>query len=345
MKTGLSSLYVRRKPTNWLERGVEAWARDVESLCDAAKLEPLFGFAHLAKRYFEPARIYFALAARSRAKSCAKNESAEIDRHLFRLRSVIERAIYQSVMLDSEPFEELIFRKGFFGYSIKQGVTARFPLFSCIPTEQCGGACYAHDGRDKHLSSISRGVFNYIACEQIARDLLNTKESRRLSAFIKQIDKAISFAKSEAIDSKEDGFVRPARIRLSHVGEMADLPEITNWIASEISKRSNNEVHPVIYTRHPKAAKLDAKNAIVNFTIESDRDARKRYAPSGARLVGSSWGGEVLKSVAINFLEHHGDIHCAPIGLGSICPVTVNHEATPTCDLAKCTKCFVWPKS
>jgi len=336
-------IYRRRKPTNWKERGVEEWVNDVRSVCRSLSEGSYLGYSDLANSYMEPARIYFALAARSRAKGCQSGERDEINDILFRTRSIIENALYRSISNNILSFERLIYKEGFFGCSAKQGISVRFPLFTCKPTKLCGGGCYAHDGRDKQFSSLARGVFNYIACEKIFRFIENKNNGpskTNISDFEKQIKKAILISVADAEKSTLSGFQRTPRIRLSHVGEMTALPDIVNWLSEKILDYSNNKVTPVVYTRHPNAMKLDTSVVVVNFTIESKNDVRKKYAPTGSRLVMSSWGGEVIEEVAVNFIEHHGDKHFIKIGQGNVCPVTAAHENVLTCDTARCTKCF-----
>lgn len=336
--------FVRReKRIDWMERGVDAWVKDILQMCKNLKMQGTGSYKELTNIFSQPAKLYFALAARSRAKDCVSLEKIEIDSKLFLLRTEIEKAIYGSLMHNLEPFEGLIFERGFFGGSGKQGATVRFPLFSCVPTEKCSSGCYAHDGRDKHLTSIIRGVFNFILCEWIKKNIESDSNHGRFSKFLHQIDVLILDSIAEAESSKISGYERQARIRLSHVGEMASMPEVTNWIASLIINRSKSRVIPVIYTRHPDAIRLDSKRIVVNFTIESDSDPRRIYAPKGARLVGSSWAGQLIKIAEVNFLEHHGTTHSVTQGAGTVCPVTAYHEATPSCDSAHCNKCFCKP--
>jgi len=42
-----------------------------------------------------------------------------------------------------------------------------------------------------------------------------------------------------------------------------------------------------------------------------------------------------------DFLEHHVEKSSTSSARGSVCPVTVNHKSTPTCDSARCERCFV----
>lgn len=335
-----SKLFIRQKPINWNDRGLDSWISDIETKCRAVSNNALSNYTHLIEAYNEPGRIYFSLAARSRARSCPPEEKAKITNQLFLARTLIETSMIEAISLNLVPFFDLIFKKGFFGYSIKQGVSVRFPLSTCKPTKRCGGGCYAHDGRDKYLASIARGVFNYLAFQYFEKAIVSKVSSPHLHAFYIQIDKAINYAKNEANDAQLNGFTRRPRIRLSHVGELAAKPEVTNWLAKQISERSSGEVDTIIYTRHPNASRLDTETMVVNFTVESDLDARKKYAPSGSHLVASSWGGHAYESVSVNFLEHHGRTNFRMTGDGLVCPVTVNHELTPTCDSAKCSICF-----
>jgi len=341
----LSKIFIRRKSIDWSERGVNSWVADIASTCKSASNIRPKSFNQLIELYSEPGRIYFSLAARSRAASCTPDQRSEIDNQLFHARTLIENSMIKAISPNMDSFHDLIFKRGFFGYSIKQGVTVRFPLFTCKPTEKCGGGCYAHDGRDKHLSSITRGVFNFLAVRHLKTNTLSNVSASNLLAFNNQIDKAINFAKIDARNAESSGFSRRPRIRLSHVGEMAAIPEFTNWLAQQIFDRSSGEVDSIIYTRHPNAYRLDTKSIVVNFTVESDVDERIKFAPEGAHLVASSWGGHAYESVSVNFLEHHGKKSFQMTGNGPTCPVTVNHELTPTCDTARCTLCFTSNRS
>lgn len=333
-------IFVRQKSINWSERGIASWVSDIEFSCKLASNINLQNYNQLIDTYSDPGRIYFSLAARSRASSCAPEERLQIDSQLFHARVLIENSMAKAIATNSDAFNDLIFKKGFFGYSIKQGVSVRFPLSTCKPTNRCGGGCYAHDGRDKHLSSIARGVFNYLALRQFEKSNMSKVSPANLHGFYNQIDKAIKYAKEDAKNSELNGFSRRPRIRLSHVGELAALPEASNWLAQKIYERSNGEVDSIIYTRHPSASRLNTGSMIVNFTVESDLDKRRRFAPKGSHLVASSWGGHAYESVTVNFLEHHGRKNFRMTGDGRTCPVTVNHELTPTCDSAKCSLCF-----
>ena len=335
-----NKIFIRQKPIKWNELGLDFWISEIECKCKAASKVEHSNFNHLIETYHEAGRIYFSLAARSRSRSCPPEEKAQIDNRLFLARTLIENSMIESISLNLDPFFDLIFKKGFFGYSTKQGVTVRFPLSTCKPTKRCGGGCYAHDGRDKHLVSIARVVFNFLAIQYFQSVNFFEIPSTKRDYFFSQIDKAIDYAKSEANAAEVNGYIRRPRIRLSHVGELAAYPEFTNWLSKHITERSDGTVDSIIYTRHPNASKLDAQSMIVNFTVESNLDIRKKYAPIGAHLVASSWGGHAYESVSVNFLEHHGRTNFQMTGAGPVCPVTVNHELTPTCDSARCSRCF-----
>ncbi len=97
---------------------------------------------------------------------------------------------------------------------------------------------------------------------------------------------------------------------------------------------------PVIYTRHPNAATLDSSLMAINLTIEGKDDKRQKFAPVGSRIVNSSWDGNVVEDVAVNFLAHHMEKASQASGTGHVCPVTADHRNTPSCDSARCDLCF-----
>ena len=233
-------------------------------------------------------------------------------------------------------------RDSFFGCSRKQGVSIRYALASCVPTERCGGRCYAHDGRDRELQHIFRGVLNYyvgLAFEQ-SPPLTRTAIMERLAH---AIDTAVRAALDDQVRAAESGFSRQPRIRFSHVGEMAATPGFTNELARQVIRR-NADIQCVIYTRHPRAKELDTAAMVVNFTLEGPQDSRRRFAPLGSRLVSSAWDGVAWEGADVNFLEHHVEKTAPQRGGGCVCPVTVDHKSTPSCDSARCEKCFERPK-
>jgi hypothetical protein len=227
----------------------------------------------------------------------------------------------------------------FFGFSKKQGVSIRYALSSCVPTASCGGRCYAHDGRDRDLQRIARGAFNYYLGQEF-EDGNATVRFDILARLEKPIEKAIAWARLDRERASHQGYERLARIRFSHVGEMAATPHFTNALAQTI-RRLAPDISCVIYTRHPAAHLLDPNSFVINFTLEGIEDLRKRYAPKTSRLVNSAWDGRVSPAVEVNFLEHHIDSMTAATGSGTVCPVTADHDRTPSCDLARCQKCFV----
>ena len=146
------------------------------------------------------------------------------------------------------------------------------------------------------------------------------------------------------VQASLESYKRLPRIRFSHVGEMAATPEFTNALAREIKKR-DPRAQCVIYTRHPKARLLDPTLLVVNFTLEGTDDARLKHVPASARIVNSAWDGIIYDEAEVNFLEHHVERAATSTRAGSICPVTANHKQTPSCDLARCQRCFIPRKS
>ncbi len=294
----------------------------------------------IKNHFIEISRVYYALAAMSRRKVLeTTTRDAAYDR-LFSFRSLLEKRIHESLDLYPSPLKliKLITSKSFFGGSIKQGVSIRYPLSTCIPTQTCGGRCYAHDGRDRDYDRLFRGVLNGFVGIYYEANLNERKTIFNL--LNSEINLAIKKCKEEAQLAQKEGYTRIPRIRFSHVGELTATPNFTNDLAREIKRRAP-DVSCVIYTRHPKAHNLDEDLFVINFTIEGASDKRIDYLPSKARLVSSSWDGEIFDKAEINFLEHHVEkIHIAQKN-GNICPVTLNHKIITTCDSARCEKCFV----
>ena len=295
---------------------------------------------HIKSEFNEPSRAYYALAAMSRRAVLEEEYRDSALEMLFPLRSAIEQKIIEALGNLENPLEIALRYgcKSFFGKSIKQGISIRYPLSTCVPTQKCGGRCYAHDGRDRDFQRLFRGALNGFVG-------LHYEDNERdrpaiLAKLSKQIDEVIEMADAEAQTSRQEGFKRRPRIRFSHVGEMAATPVFTNDLATEINRRSP-DISCVIYTRHPDAQLLDENVFVLNFTIEGHDDPRSKYRPSSARLVSSSWDGAICEEAEINFLEHHVEKFSA-LKLGEkICPVTANHSKTPTCDSARCEKCFI----
>lgn len=303
---------------------------------------PIVQFAELRvlrQSFVEPAHAYYCLAALSRRGVLDQAHRSSAEKLLFKFRSLLEAAILRS--LEAHEDVDGILAEGcsksFFGFSSKQGVSTRYPLLSCMPTRRCGSGCYAHDGRDRDLTQIFRGVVNYFV------GLTYEKNQQRRKQILDLLRPSISHAVKEALidghRAQQTGFSRPPRIRLSHVGEMAATPIFTSALAETI-KREFSEVECVLYTRHPKASQLDATHLIVNFTIEGSSDKRIEFAPLTSRIVSSAWNGEVSSLAEVNFLEHHVEKLTVANSLMNLCPVTVDHKKFPSCDSARCTKCF-----
>jgi len=260
---------------------------------------------------------------------------------LFRMRTLVESRILEQIRFNAYniPVDLEATKETFFGKSKKQGVSIRYALESCVPTATCGGRCYAHDGRDRELLHIYRGVLNYYIGLEFEKGSSDRRQ-QILSLLSKSIDKGVEAALVDQRFAFSEGYNRLPRIRFSHVGEMAATPNFTNAIAQEVKNR-DKRVQCVIYTRHPKASLLDTNMLVVNFTLEGAGDVREKFVPQGARIVNSAWDGELNESAEINFLEHHVEKLTIAKGGGSICPVTANHKVTPSCDSAHCQKCFV----
>jgi len=297
----------------------------------------------LRQSFVPISRSYFSLAALTRRVELDATVREEGLARLYRMRSFIETKLLGELRANADalPVESEATKDSFFGKSKKQGVSIRYALASCAPTSTCGGRCYAHDGRDRELLHIYRGVLNYY----IGLEFESGSPKRRqelLGLLAKSIDKGVEAALVDQASALTEGYERLPRIRFSHVGEMAATPEFSNALALEV-KRREPSVQCVIYTRHPQAKLLDTNLLVVNFTLEGATDVRTKLVPPRARIVNSAWDGELHDAAEINFLEHHVEKSTNAKGAGSICPVTANHKLTPSCDLAHCQKCFVNP--
>lgn len=293
--------------------------------------------------FTEYGRSYYALAALSRRKTLSDEIREHAMSRLFALRAQLEQRMLESLKFSASYVDIVAYaaRTTFFGRSIKQGVSIRYPLASCVPTKLCGGRCYAHDGRDRDLQRLFRGVLNWYLGDHYEH---GDGSARRavMASLSKAIDEAINAARSESKTSAHQGFERSPRIRFSHVGEMAATPQFANALAYEIGQRAP-DVRCIVYTRHPSAHLFDPQLLIVNFTVDGHGDSRISFKPKRARLVSSSWDGKLLEGAEINFIEHHVEKSATPSGSGQSCPVTLNHDVTPSCDSARCEKCFVPP--
>lgn len=294
----------------------------------------------LKQHYAHACRMYYTIAAVSRRRVLADDVRREILRLLFPLRSRIERALLADLDLvkNSSQVLDQATSRSFFGVSAKQGVSIRYPLSSCAPTLECGGRCYAHDGRDRELHLIFRGVLN-LYCGLQYEYGSSPRREEILGALTPSIRYGVKQSVDDARLAADSGFSREPRIRFSHVGEMTATPEFTNALAGEI-KKMEPRIACVIYSRHPDAKHLDPQLFRVNFTLDRADDSRRVLAPSFARLVSSAWDGRVSSDVDVNFLEHHVEKAALLKGNGFACPVTIDHAAKPSCDLARCDICF-----
>ena len=294
----------------------------------------------IKEHFAKPSRSYYSLAALSRRAHLDDTVRAEAYKLLFPLRVLLEERIVDALRSVDRPMDTVlkVGCKSFFGKSIKQGLSIRYPLSTCVPTSHCGGRCYAHDGRDRDYQRVFRGALNGF----VGLHYEGHPEDRAeiLSRLSKQIDEVIALSRTEALAAAEDGYIRSARIRFSHVGEMAATPNFANDLARAIKTRAP-DVSCVIYTRHPDAASLDAALFVVNFTVDGINDKRVEFLPANARLVSSSWDGKLFPEAVVNFLEHHVEKSSKSLGSGVACPVTENHKEMPTCDSARCERCFV----
>ena len=339
---------MKKQPSIWGAKRLQLQPEDVineaEGEIEKLRLRVATAFqtiSSLRVSYVNPARGYFALSALTRRTLLDESIRVRGLNKLYGMRALLETTMLADLRCSSSSanaFSDAT-KETFFGKSKKQGVSVRYALASCVPTVTCGGRCYAHDGRDRELLHIFRGVSNYYVGLEFE---CGSPERRQqvLGLLSRSIDKGVEASLVDQASALSEGYNRLPRIRFSHVGEMAATPEFTNALALEIKKR-DPKVQCVIYTRHPKAKLLDTNLLVVNFTLEGAGDVRNKFVPNGARIVNSAWDGDINEAAEINFLEHHVEKSTIAKGAGSICPVTANHKVTPSCDSAHCQKCFV----
>ena len=285
---------------------------------------------------------YWSLAILSRSSSKYPDLAREANKVIFRVRTIIEKKMEQSIRksLDTGKIKiSDLFIGSIFSKSIKQGLSLRLPLTSCVPTKTCHWNCYAHDGMDAGRYPIIKGAINGSIAGYFEES--DNKNRRVIIELLKkQVTKAILDAEKE---SEKSLFDRQPRIRFSHVGELAHYPDFANTFAKLVADLSNSTVACVIYTRHPNASRLDQSLFTINFTLDQDSPDRIKWAPKQSRIVYSAWNGESSPDAEINFLEHHRFSHANASGNGEICPVTVKQLNLDTCDSAKCDLCFRKP--
>jgi len=295
--------------------------------------------------YSDDLRRYFALAALSRSTTAPTQMVSDAIARVFRVRVILEQSIAASLtnLAAREGIEALgLSGQPLHGYSKKQGVSIRMPLSSCVPSKVCGAACYAHDVLDAAPASVVRGAVN----GAIAAWYESVDESQRemLIAFLERPVRRMVQAALKDAWLASPIFVRRPRIRFAHVGEFAAFPEFANALARLVRESSDGGVDCVVYTRHPDARLLDPDLFVVLFSLDESSEDRRRFVPAAARVVRSAFGGQIIDTVDVNFLEHHRWVHIKPVGTGNICPSTAPDTKVRTCDACRCDFCFI-PKT
>jgi hypothetical protein len=293
----------------------------------------------LRKRSESFLRNYWSLSRTARNPAVESSIRSSAHQCLFAVRTKLERWMMDSIidaLKKGTILPEDLLDGTVFGCSLKQGVSFRLPLSVCQPTTQCAGGCYAHDGLDASISTVIRGAINGAFAQHYEESADPIRRSL-MGVFERPLKKAISQSLNEA---KRSSYRRSARIRMSHVGELAAYPAFANGMAGRIKELSSGKVACVIYTRHRKASLLDPSLFVINFTLDDSSIARRSWAPSAARIVYSAWDGKVRKDVAVNFLEHHHLAHSSSEGAGKVCPATQPAAKNKTCDGVRCDFCF-----
>lgn len=326
------------EPTEDSKIALLNWGRNLKTFEIGLIDKPVVSVLH--ERTYEMLTNYWNLAILSRSDLKFPELSLKAKKIIFKVRVTIEKSIEKalkhSLKSGSINFPDL-FVSNIFSSSIKQGLSLRLPLSSCVPTKNCSWSCYAHDGMDAGRYAVIKGSINgLIAKEYENGSIKNRSIIERLLTL--QVDKAI---KEAARDQHKSDFLRDARIRFSHVGEIAEFPDFANTFARLVKERSKDNVSCVVYTRHPNVGKLDDKLYVVNFTIDRDSEDRRPWVPDSARIVYSAWDGISNDNADVNFLEHHRFSHQENNGKGKICPVTIPINRLSTCDEAKCDLCFI----
>ena len=298
-------------------------------------------FKHAADREL---RNYWGLARTARNMGVPAPVRTAAHKHLFSVRTKIEKWLGNAALMavrngNIKPLDLL--DGTVFGCSLKQGVSFRLPLSSCQPTAHCAGGCYAHDGLDASISTVIRGTLNG-AFAQLFEESDVAMRQALMGDFLRPLKKAVLQSLRECERAK---FERQARIRMSHVGELAAYPAFANAMAAMIKNLSDGRVACVIYTRHRGASLLDPGLFVINFTLDEVSLDRRAWAPKGARIVFSAWEGRIRDDVGVNFLEHHHLAHTASSGSGKICPATRPEANDKTCDGVRCDYCFKAPKA
>ena len=295
----------------------------------------------LRMHFGDDLRRYFALAALSRSTTAPAQMVSDALAQVFRVRVVLEQSIAAALI-------DLVARDGIsalslnssplHGYSKKQGVSIRMPLSSCVPSQVCGAACYAHDVLDAAPASVVRGAVNgAIAAWYEHGD--GRQRDELFAALERPVRQMVASARKDA-RAAATTFSRRPRIRFAHVGEFAPFPGFANALARRVRESSEGEVDCVVYTRHPDARLLDPELFVVLFSLDESSEDRRRFVPASARVVRSAFGGRVTDLVDVNFLEHHRWVHIKPVGTGKVCPATAPETKVRACDACQCDFCF-----
>jgi len=298
----------------------------------------------LKRQHYADLVEYFRLCAISRAKRTPDDERRVADDALFRTRTVLEHSLIQSLPswphVDPSTISRLASR--FFGVSKKQGVSVRMPLTTCMPSALCGSGCYAHDVLDAAAPAIVRGAINGWLAEGYESGN-STSRQIILDSLASPVARAVRAAVRETEQLPKD-FTRRPYIRFSHVGEIVAYPQFANALAQSVANASDLAVDCVVYTRHKKAAEVNPRLWVMNFTLDPASFDRRQWAPANARIVFSAFGGVVSDAAEVNFLEHHRHAHLPIVeGTGNVCPATLPDTQTRTCDACKCKMCFEPP--
>ena len=322
------------------------WAQNFK--CCPRILNRTLSARNIADLFDQDLRKYWNLCALSRNRKVDSMLVKEAYKLLFTTRVGIEKQIAKTIhgRLKLQPSEVKYLAVGtVFGRSLKQGLSMRFPLYSCQPTVSCSGSCYAHDGLDASIASVVRGVFNGTLAELFESG--NKEYQDKIIGLIKPHCNSAIRAAFREVDNLPDKWKRAPRIRFAHVGEAGTFPKFSSKIAEYFKKESGGKIVCAVYTRHRRASDLSPTLFVVNFTLDRDSlEERKGWVPSWARTVFSAFDGGVSSDVDVNFIEHHQNGYYAkPTGEGKICPATLPQATEHFCDSCRCDLCFTMPET
>ena len=211
------------------------WANKLEEI--SVRNLTSFSIAILKQTFDDILKKYFALACLSRSKIESKDLVEDSRRQVFRIRTLIERSIEQTIVKwlreqDDTGLSALFKGGSFYGRSKKQGTSIRMPLTACQATQLCASACYAHDVLDAAPLSVIRGVINGVIAASYEAG--QEKERSKIMLYIKpHTRRAVCEARKESVKVPV-GFSRRAYIRFAHVGEIAPFSKFANALATQI---------------------------------------------------------------------------------------------------------------